>query len=65
MSKIPKDLNKKLKVWILQTGEPLIIDDVNLRPMRGMNLANKLVERGHEVIFFQVNLIIKKKTKKT
>ena len=53
MSKIPKNRNKKLKVWILQTGEPLIIDDVNPRPMRGMNLASKLVERGHEVIFFK------------
>ena len=45
-------LNKKLNVWVLQTGEPLIIDGNNQRLMRGMNLANKLVERGHKVLFF-------------
>lgn len=40
---------KKLTVWILQTGEPLHIDDGNPRPMRAMNLANALIERGHNV----------------
>lgn len=38
-----------MKIWILQTGEPLHIDSGNPRPMRAMNLANALVERGHEV----------------
>jgi glycosyltransferase involved in cell wall biosynthesis len=38
-----------LKVWILQTGEPLHIDDPNLRPMRGMNLGNELGKQGHQV----------------
>ena len=40
-----------MRVWILQTGEPLHIDNPNLRPMRGMNLSNELVKQGHEVWF--------------
>lgn len=38
-----------MKVWILQTGEPLHIDGGNPRPMRAMNLANTLVKKGHKV----------------
>lgn len=38
-----------MKVWILQTGEPLHIDKGNLRAMRAINLANALTARGHEV----------------
>ena len=41
-----------LTVWILQTGEPLHSDDGNLRPMRAMNLANALVDKGHNVILW-------------
>jgi len=44
-----------MKVWILQTGEPLHIDTNGLRPMRAMNLANKLVENSHEVIIWSSN----------
>jgi glycosyltransferase involved in cell wall biosynthesis len=44
-----------MKVWILQTGEPLHIDKTGLRPMRAMNLANKLSENGHEVILWSSN----------
>ena len=43
---------KKLTIWILQTGEPLHIDDGNPRPMRAMNLSNKLVEAGHNVVLW-------------
>ena len=32
-----------MKVWILQTGEPLQIDKGDFRPMRAINLSNKLV----------------------
>ena len=39
-------------VWILQTGEPLHIDKGNPRPMRAMNLSNKLVDAGHSVILW-------------
>lgn len=39
-----------MRVWILQTGEPLHIDNPNLRPMRAMNLSNELASRGHEVL---------------
>lgn len=38
-----------MKVWILQTGEPLHIDDPKLRPMRAMNLSDVLAKQGHEV----------------
>ena len=39
-----------MRVWILQTGEPLHCDGGTPRPMRAMNLANALVARGHEVV---------------
>jgi len=41
-----------MKVWILQTGEPLHIDEGNIRPMRAMNLSNKLIEAGHSVVLW-------------
>lgn len=41
-----------MKIWIVQTGEPLHIDQDDSRPMRGMNLANKLIEYGHEVVLW-------------
>ena len=45
--------NKKaLVVWILQTGEPLPTDKGIFRPMRAINLTNKLIEKGHKVILW-------------
>ena len=41
-----------MKVWIFQTGEPLHIDSKDLRPMRAMNLSNKLIEAGHQVVLW-------------
>lgn len=41
-----------MRIWILQTGEPLNIDAGNPRPMRAMNLANTLVEAGHKVVLW-------------
>jgi glycosyltransferase involved in cell wall biosynthesis len=38
-----------MKVWILQTGEPIQIDSGGLRPMRAINLSQALIERGHHV----------------
>lgn len=38
--------------WIFQTGEPLHCDIEKLRPMRAMNLANSLIERGHKVVIW-------------
>ena len=35
-------------IWILQTGEPLQIDD-GFRPMRCINLSSELVKQGHKV----------------
>lgn len=45
-------MSSKLTVWIFQTGEPLHIDSDNPRPMRAMNLANKLSERDHRVVLW-------------
>lgn len=42
--------NRRLRIWILQTGEPLHIDRGDSRPMRAMNLANALVDAGHHVV---------------
>lgn len=41
-----------MRVWILQTGEPLHIDGGNPRPMRAMNLANALIAAGHTVVIW-------------
>tara|TARA_B110001450_G_scaffold252281_1_gene273752 strand:- start:877 stop:2124 length:1248 start_codon:yes stop_codon:yes gene_type:complete len=39
-------------VWLLQTGEPVHSDQDSPRPMRAMNLANKLVQGGHRVVLW-------------
>jgi glycosyltransferase involved in cell wall biosynthesis len=39
-----------MKVWILQTGEPIHTDLGNFRPMRAMNLADELAAEGHQVV---------------
>ncbi len=41
-----------MNVWLLQTGEPLHIDEGNPRPMRAMNLSNALVAAGHRVVLW-------------
>ena len=38
-----------MKIWILQTGEPLHCDGGSPRPMRAMNLADSLRSRGYSV----------------
>lgn len=38
-----------MRVWILQTGEPLQIDANGLRPMRAINLSKALIDQGHQV----------------
>lgn len=38
-----------MKIWLLQTGEPLPTDGGSPRPMRVMNLASALLDRGHSV----------------
>jgi glycosyltransferase involved in cell wall biosynthesis len=45
-------MSDSLTIWLLQTGEPLHIDEGNPRPMRAMNLANALVESGHKVVLW-------------
>lgn len=58
-------MSTKLNIWILQTGEPIHLDDDNSRPMRGMNLANKLVEYGHHVNFISSVFYHQKKIHRT
>lgn len=41
-----------MKVWIIQTAEPLHIDADGLRPMRAMNLSNALIAKGHKVVIW-------------
>ena len=41
-----------MEIWLLQTGEPVHSDPDSPRPMRAMNLANKLVEGGHRVVLW-------------
>jgi glycosyltransferase involved in cell wall biosynthesis len=41
-----------MEIWILQTGEPVHSDKNSPRPMRAMNLADKLVNQGHRVILW-------------
>lgn len=38
-----------MNILIVQTGEPLHTDSGNPRPMRAMNLANVMIESGHNV----------------
>jgi glycosyltransferase involved in cell wall biosynthesis len=53
-----------MKVWIFQSGEPLHIDKGNARPMRGMNLANALVEKDHNVVIWSSSFYHQKKIKR-
>ena len=47
-----KSPNRSLLVWILQTGEPLQIDESNSRPMRAISLCNAALESGHRVVLW-------------
>jgi glycosyltransferase involved in cell wall biosynthesis len=51
-------------VWIFQTGEPLNSDKGNIRPMRAMNLAKALLEKGHKVIIWSSCFYHQKKTQR-
>lgn len=51
-----------MKIWVLQTGEPVHTDSGSPRPMRGMNLANKLVQKGHKVHFWTADFYHQEKT---
>ena len=50
-----------MNIWILQTGEPLHIDTDSPRPMRAMNLSDKLVDAGHHVILWSSSFNHQKK----
>ena len=51
-----------MKVWIFQTGEPIYIDDGATRPMRIINLTEKLIAAGHEVTIFTSSFYHQNKT---
>ena len=52
-------------VWIIQTGEPLHCDLGSPRAMRAMNLADTLVERGHEVVIWSSGFYHQEKRHRT
>lgn len=54
-----------MKIWILQTGEPLHSDDFGLRPMRAINLTNALIEKGHHVTLWSSCFFHQKKCHRT
>lgn len=54
-----------MNVWILQTGEPLHCDLNLYRPMRAMNLANALVDRGHSVTIWSSDFFHQEKRHRT
>jgi hypothetical protein len=41
-----------MKVWLLQSSEPMPIVNPNMRLLRTGMMAEKLVEKGHSVIWF-------------
>jgi glycosyltransferase involved in cell wall biosynthesis len=53
-----------LNIWILQTGEPLHSDGPGARPMRAINLANSLVDAGHNVILWSSTFYHQEKTQR-
>lgn len=44
-----------MNIWILQTGEPLPIDERIQRPMRAMNLSKAFSDMGHNVTIWSSN----------
>lgn len=38
-----------MNIWVFQTGEPLPLDQGDVRPMRAINLCNELIRKGHRV----------------
>ena len=53
-----------MKIWIVQTGEPMFTDGPDVRPMRAMNLASKAAEEGHEITIITANFNHFSKTKR-
>tara|TARA_B100000886_G_C20426788_1_gene494541 strand:+ start:1857 stop:3125 length:1269 start_codon:yes stop_codon:yes gene_type:complete len=54
-----------MKVWIIQTAEPIHIDKPGMRPMRAMNLADALVDSGHEVCIWTTGFLHSTKKHRT
>ena len=52
-------------VWIFQTGELLHIDGKSIRPMRAINLANSLIQQGHEVVLWSSGFFHQEKRHRT
>ena len=44
--------DNSMKVWLIQTGEPLPIDGENIRLFRAGMLAQLLASRGHSVVWW-------------
>ncbi len=50
-----------MNIWILQTGEPLHIDNDEHRPMRAINLTNSFLEKGNNVTIWSSTFYHQKK----
>jgi len=44
-----------MNIWVFQTGEPLPLDPGHQRPMRAINLCNKLIQAGHRVTLWSAD----------
>jgi hypothetical protein len=42
---------KKLNIWLIQPGEPLPVQE-NVKKMRTAHLAEKLIEKGHSIVWW-------------
>ena len=51
-----------MKIWILQTGEYLPIDENKGRPMRAINLSEFFIKNGHSITLLSSDFSHQKKT---
>ena len=58
-------MNQNMKIWILQTAEPVHSDLGSPRPMRAMNLANKLIENQFKVRIWTSDFLHQEKRHRT
>ena len=47
-----------MNIWLLQSSEPMPVVNKEQRLLRTGMMAEKLNKRGHNVIWFQIHLII-------
>lgn len=58
-------MRDNMRIWLIKTGEGLPIDGPNTRLLRTGMLAEKLVERGHDVVWWTSSFNHSRKTQRT